>query len=819
MSKKRYKKREERKRKKGTQPPSRAPALRVSLLEGRLFDLTVMAVYLILVAILFHQFLFSSGMLYGTDSMQSGVFFRGLYRDFVREYHTLPRWDPYILGGLPFIDAMHGDTFYPTSLLKFFMPLHRAMGWKLVLHVFLAGLFMYLFLKSIKLNRYSAAFGGLCYMFASVFVSLVYAGHDAKMFVIALLPLCFYLLEKGFEGRRLFPFVMLGGAIGLLILSSHVQMAYFALWAIGLYLLFRLVLLWRDGNVPKIVVGKMVVYFGLAVLLGLGFGLVQLLPSYVFVNNYSVREEKTGFDHATSWSLHVEEVGSLVVPEFSGDSIEEPDTYWGRNFFKLNTEYIGLIPLLVAAFALIAVRSKRVLFFSICALLAVIYGLGGDTPIFYLFYSLVPGVKLFRGPSMIMFLFSFAVCIVAAIGFSALVENTIEKRKREKLSRRMVVGFGLVLGVGFLIAVMGGGFFSVWTNLLYDGITAAKRNAMLANLSRFTSGLWIALFLIAAGGGLMWARLKKKISPSLFLILMVPLVLIDTWRIDGRFIKVVNPNEYIGRDRITQFLKQQEATSGPFRVFSVGRAYGENLLGVHRIESVTGFHDNELKWYNAFTGRDRRNLFQLPFLDLLNVKYVLWNPKETMFQGYFSQLVGGGRLKEVFNDGRIIVMQNTGVLPRAWVASDYEVTDSTGVFERLADPTFNYRTTVLLDEDPGVALGRADSLTAGRVERIVYEGNSLELQVVMNSPGFVVLSDNYFPYWHVHVDGVEQKIYRAYHALRAVYLEPGAHSVVFTYRSRPFELGSWISGLTFVLLCGAALVELGWKKRKRRRDA
>jgi len=143
MSKKRYKRGDEKRKKKEKKPSSRAPAPQSSFLGGRYFDLTVIVIYGILVAVLFHQFLFSNGMLFGTDSIPSGVFFRGLYRDFVREYHTLPRWDPYILGGLPFIDAMHGDTFYPTSVLKFFMPLHRAMGWKLIIHVFLAGLFVW----------------------------------------------------------------------------------------------------------------------------------------------------------------------------------------------------------------------------------------------------------------------------------------------------------------------------------------------------------------------------------------------------------------------------------------------------------------------------------------------------------------------------------------------------------------------------------------------------------------------------------------------------------------------------------------------------
>ena len=806
--------------------------------QSRRFDIVVVCLYLLLTLLLFREFIFSGGMLYGSDSIPSGVFFRGFYRDFVREYHALPRWDPYILGGLPFIDAMHGDTFYPTSLLKFFMPLHRAMGLKLVLHVFLAGMFMYFFLKSMKLNRFAAAFGGLCYMFASVFVSLVFAGHDAKIFVIALLPLCFFFLERGFETGRLFYFIMMGGAIGFLILSSHVQMAYFALWAIGLYLLFRLVLLWMDKKKPKVLIGKILLYFVIAIMIGLGFGLVQLLPSYVFVNNYSVREEKTGFDHATSWSLHAEEVGSLVVPEFSGDSVTDQNTYWGRNPFKLNAEYVGLVPLIFAVLALLVVRSRRIIFFSVCALLAVIYGLGGDTPIFHLFYHLVPGVKLFRGPSMIMFLFSFAVCLVAAVGFHSFTKNSFTGRRLEKILRGLAVASGITLVGAILISLMQSGFFSLWTEAIYSDIASAKQKAMLTNVPRFVTGVWITVFLLLSTIGLMWARLKGKIAPLLFLCLLVLLVLIDTWRVDARFIEIVDLNDpevNLRRDETIDFLKKRESQIGPFRVFPVelgyvGRKYGNNTLGVHRIESVSGFHDNELKWFNAFTNRNRMNLFRPSFLDLLNVKYVLWDPDEKALQGYFDQMESEGRFTEVSKlkiryqdrDGQmrerigVKIFENRNALPRAWIASQYEVADSSALFDSLSHPAFDFRNTVLLEEDPGIHLGGADSLVSGQVKGIEYDGNRIEIQVGMEAPGFLVLSDNHFPYWHVHVDGVEKKMYRAYYTLRAVFLEPGDHAVVFTYVSRPYEIGLGISGLAFLFMSGAVLLEVGKRVRKRK---
>jgi hypothetical protein len=124
-----------------------------------------------LVAVLFCDYLFSDRLLFGTDSIPGGLFFRSLLVDFVRAFHALPRWNPFILGGLPFLDATHGDTFFPSSLLQFAMPVYRGMGHKLILHVFLAGAFMGFYLRSLRLSPPAVAWGAVAYMLCPIFVS------------------------------------------------------------------------------------------------------------------------------------------------------------------------------------------------------------------------------------------------------------------------------------------------------------------------------------------------------------------------------------------------------------------------------------------------------------------------------------------------------------------------------------------------------------------------------------------------------------------------------------------------------------------------
>ena len=164
---------------------SPGPGAVEQFISGRYAFWAAALIYLILTAFLFNDFLFSGKMLYGSDTIPDGIYTRKYYQEYHEEFGGIPRWNPYLLGGLPFIDAMHGDTFYPAAWLKFVLPLTRALGYKLVLHVFLAGIFMFLFLKSLKLRNDAAFLGGLMYMLAPSFISWLYGGHDAKMYVIA----------------------------------------------------------------------------------------------------------------------------------------------------------------------------------------------------------------------------------------------------------------------------------------------------------------------------------------------------------------------------------------------------------------------------------------------------------------------------------------------------------------------------------------------------------------------------------------------------------------------------------------------------------
>lgn len=75
----------------------------------------------------------------------------------------------------------------------------------------------------------------------------------------------------------------------------------------------------------------------------------------------------------------------------------------------------------------------------------------------------------------------------------------------------------------------------------------------------------------------------------------------------------------------------------------------------------------------------------------------------------------------------------------------------------------------------------------------------------MEQPGWVVLSDTFYPGWHASVDGTPVEIYRANYLFRAVQVPAGEHTVVFSYFPLRLKLGLLSMGL-----CLLAAVTLAW---------
>lgn len=97
----------------------------------------------------------------------------------------------------------------------------------------------------------------------------------------------------------------------------------------------------------------------------------------------------------------------------------------------------------------------------------------------------------------------------------------------------------------------------------------------------------------------------------------------------------------------------------------------------------------------------------------------------------------------------------------------------------------------------------AGLVTPGRVDADLSD--RVEVSIDMAQPGWLVLSDNFYPGWSARVNGRKQPIRQAFLFARAVELPAGRSRIVFTYWPASQRIGLMISGLALLmsLLAGA----------------
>jgi len=789
--------------------------------------------YAAVTLLLFRKFVFSGEMLLGQDTLSLGYMARDFFAQSLRQ-GVFPLWNPIILGGTPFLDSLAGgDSLYPTSLLLLVMEPYRALGWKLVLHVFLAGLFTYGWIMALGRSRAAAFLGGLAFLMAPFMVTLVFPGHDGKLFVTALTPLLFWATERALVGGSARAFAGMALCIGLVLLTTHFQQAYFLFGAVGVYAAVRAVLLWRGGGISMGLAGGRFGLFLAFSLAGAGVGAIQLLPAVGYVTEFSRRTATTtqatqegSVAYSSSWSLHPEEVASLVVPEFVGNNAGGADwasgTYWGRNPFKLNHEYGGLVVLLLAALAFFGAPSRGVRFtFLGIGGVALLYALGVHTPVWRIFYEVVPGISLFRAPSIAAFLFGFAAVTLMAFGVDRVLElgedgAGDEKREGKGIRRFLQAATGILL-VGILLANTGV-LTSAWTSVLGPTLDPATAQVLTRAQPFIARGFLLASLLAAGLAGLVWAFQRGKIPGSVWMAGVALLVAADLARVDDPFIRTLDFREWVAADPNIRYLRERKEAEEPFRVLAMGGASGlgqDVMPGIFGLELAAGHHPNDLARYRELIGMEGSGIpanffdmetggLNLAVLSILNVRYVIWPVHQ------FGGLPEGEVVMATSLDGDRPheAVYEIPTLPRARLVGEAILLPEEETVPYLLSPDFRESEEVVVNQEFSFELPgrRAD----GEVRWLERGPNRLRLQVRTQDPALLVLADNWYPAWKAKVGEEEAPVLRANHTLRAIPVKSGDHEVQVYYDAGSLRLPLLV---TLVSLLFLAMTGLGGVRR------
>lgn len=773
-------------------------------------------IFVLVTVILFGEFIFSDRMLYGGDTLALGYMARAFFAEQLAA-GDFPLWNPRLLGGIPFVEALSaGDSIYPTSLLYYIMEPYRALGWKLVLHVLAGGFFMYGWVRGLGLTRSAATLGGLAWLMAPVVVTLVLPGNDGKLMVSSLAPLVFWAADSVLRSPSGRTGAGLAGAVALASLTTQFQTAYFLFGSVGAYAAFRSVRLWRGRGQGARGASQLRVAlsrFGLFLLcaaLGAGIASVQLIPAAEYVTESSRRIATTleatpaeALAYSSSWSLHPEEVAGLVVPEFVGNSGADADwargTYWGRNAFKGNHEYLGIPVLLLAVFALFGQRRRALRWFmAAMSLLWLLFALGTHTPVWRLFYEIVPGISLFRVPSIAAFLVSFGATTLFALGVDDLVREAPSRAGFFRTRRgRVLLGCLGLLVIGFLVQSTGA-LGRMWTTLVYPDV-GQRGLATLSTAAPFiTRGFGIAVLLAALTITALWAGLDRKIPLTAALAALGLLVALDLGRVDRAFIDTWDYHAWAATDNNTRFLQGRRESGPPFRVADL-RGDEQNVdLAMFGLDLFAGHHPNDLARYRQLLGleasrREGTNTRHQNVLRMMNVKYLVWPEGAAGGPPYEGAL----RMSSAQTNRGLEAVYAYPGLDRAWLAGASTVLDDDRALERILSRDFDPASEAVLSAPVPLA-PVADA--SGSVEWEMDTPGHRRLTVRSSGPALLVVSENWFPGWEAEVDGRSMPVHRVNLTLQAVEL-PGAGEYSVTLR---FTAPSVQSALRVTVVCALA---------------
>jgi len=255
-------------------------------------------------------------------------------------------WNPYVQSGkFVYTDVLY-QSFYPPGLLILsIFPNTFGFNLFLLVHYALAGLFMYLYLGSLRLSTYSAFVGGLIFMACGFMTA--HKGHEYIVCAAVWLPLALHFIHRYAERLRILDLGYAAVPVVLSILAGFPQITLYSTAVLLAYLPFcvagsPLLRGWKT-KLAHIAVSA-------AVILGIG-GLLGCLPLFSVAGSlpYLTRERLT-YESFTSDNFPPSELVTFFIPDFFGGADRHVPIYAPNTtiFVAEVYGYLGLLPLTLA---------------------------------------------------------------------------------------------------------------------------------------------------------------------------------------------------------------------------------------------------------------------------------------------------------------------------------------------------------------------------------------------------------------------------------------------------------------------------------------
>ncbi len=666
---------------------------------------------------------------------------------------SLPVWNPYEMGGKPLVANFQSSVFYPLNIVLFLLPFSNVWAVFILLQTVLGGVFMYIYLRALKLDERASFLGSLAFSFSGFFVAWLEWGTIAQ--TALWLPLILLVIEKLFSKEKitrknglLFSGI-LGALFSVSLFAGHLQTFFYMVILATSYAIFL--------GVRRF---KRLMYFLLGGVLAVTVTVLQWYPTIQFIQ-LSARGIDQNYKTIEGWFFPYVHLIQFIAPDFFGN----PSTlnYWGTWNYGELIGYIGVIPLIFVIFGLISGLSRRSYFFLAAFLVSILFA--GKNIISELPFSLNIPLIATAQPTRLLFISCFSLAVLSAFGFNSFLN------KKKGMAKSLVLTLGiitLVFAALWILAVSGN--IQFFKDALH--VSTAKRNLLLP------SGLFVGASILL----LVTLVTKKKVILYSTMVLLLGMTIFDLFRVSYKFEAFTSPNHLFPDTKAITFLQSQE---GQFRIASLDkRILPPNFATFYRLQSAEGYDPLYLRSYAEYVAaleRGKSNItepfgfnriispqnFNSPLFDMLNIKYVL-----------SINAIESEKLKLVFSEGSTKIYENMNVLPRFYCAQVVESgTGGQDIINKMYSSKEASPAVVHIGDFKKYNL--KNEYSTGVVSIELYSENKIILQSNNQGECFLFFGDVNYPNWHASIDGTSQPIINTNYIFRGLVVPSGKHSITF----------------------------------------
>lgn len=330
----------------------------------------------------------------------------------------MPLWDPYAMGGMPFLANCQSAILYPFTIPFYSLGFAAALKAFHYLHYVLAGLGFYLLGRKLGFGTWAAAAGAVVFAyngyaltrleFLSVLGSLVWfpwillfalPGPSARVRAAGCALALVFSLFAGF------PQILVLQLLGALLFSFFRAPRA------------RTLLFWSS-------VGVLLLWIGAA----------QWAPTLELLGRSLRGGEGLPFSEAVSYSLPVDSLFGLIDPF---RILHNPDRFTGEKFFWIWSAWWGFAATLLMSLAPASKRKRLAAFSAGLGLVGLLWAMGDQLPWFEPLYRALFLVRLFRYPPVALYWTVTAASLLVLCGAAAL--GDLFPRRRAAASALLLV--------------------------------------------------------------------------------------------------------------------------------------------------------------------------------------------------------------------------------------------------------------------------------------------------------------------------------------------------------------------------------------------